>query len=477
MSQPGSPRPTVGIPILGDVPAWGLEWGLVAILAIWITLTVPVSAVLGVPGHLGLLVVMAALAAGTIIGARTTPARAAMTMAVSGLAFAAGLGLVILASDHLPEVASHLITAGSSSRLGVAAGLAGLIGFLIAFRRRTMIRPAELVMAAAVLLFLVVDRGILASQLMRDLRLDLGAGATFLHGGSPYITTLFTSIPADHADLPYLYPPFTLPFFAILSMLPELPVLIAWLALSIGASILGLRTIGVRWLWISVLLLWPPFFEGLAVGNVAVLTFAVFACAPRLPAVLPAMAIFKLQSAIPGLWLARDGRWRSLLTGLVTVGAILVLTLPLVGLTSWSAWFDSLLLFQQSQHLLHSLYAFALPGYIPYVAYVILAVSVSVVALVLGRGPDGLARLGIASIVASPSLYRHGFLVSLPGLLGNDELLFWAALAAAGNEAGWWVLALIGFVGTFRFARTDRPPQTVHPLGHHRSPWPEAASA
>jgi hypothetical protein len=246
--------------------------------------------------------------------------------------------------------------------------------------------------------------------------------------------------------------------------------------------VLALRAFGVRWWWIPALLLWPPFFEGLWVGNVAVPALLLFAVGPRLAAALPLSAVFKLQAAVPVLWLVRERRWSSLAIGVGLLVGLAAVTLPFVGLDSWRAWVESLRLFQAFEGQVPSLYGAALPRYLPYAAFLAIAVVAVGAATVLGQGHRGLARFGIASVVASPSLYRHGFLVVLPGLLGNGETLFWLALGLGftptsigwwlTTSIGWWVTAAIAAVGTFRWRSLGpRPKGTLHPLGPQREPW------
>jgi hypothetical protein len=231
-----------------------------------------------------------------------------------------------------------------------------------------------------------------------------------------------------------------------------------------------------------VLLLWPPFFEGLWVGNVAVPALLLFAAGPRLAAALPLGAVFKLQAGVPSLWLVRERRWASLAIGLGLLVGLAVVTLPFVGLDAWRAWLNGLRLFQAFEEAVPALYGAALPRYLPYAAFLAISVAAVGAAMVLGRGRRGLARFGIASVVASPSLYRHGFLVVLPGLLGNGETVFWLALGIGftptaigwwlSTTIGWWLTAAIAVVGTFRWtAAATRPRGSLHPLGQQREPW------
>jgi hypothetical protein len=324
--------------------------------------------------------------------------------------------------------------------------------------------------------FLFTDWGVLRYQLMRDLLLDLSAGDRFLHGLEPYLTAPVTSYPKAETELPFLYPPFTLPLFGLLSLLPVGLVCAGWLALSLTSSMAALRWLGVRWAWVPALLLWPPFFEGMAVGNVAVLTFAIFAAAPRVPWGLLVMGAFKFQSYVPSIWLVRERRWASIAIGLAVVGGATLVTLPIVGGGAWSAWLHGLFLFQQSQVIVPLLYGQALPRFLPYGAFVILSVVVIATATIYGRGLVGLARLGIASVVASPSLYSHGLLTILPGLLGNGALVLWLGLAVSGltKPAGWWLAVVFAAIGTRSFALSGpRGPGSTHPLGSSGTPWSE----
>jgi hypothetical protein len=335
------------------------------------------------------------------------------------------------------------------------------------------VRPAELLVVGVVTMFLIRDRGVLGTQLMRDLDLDLIAGGLFVHGGQPYLTATVSSWPSDLTRLPFLYPPFTLPFFGILSLLPAGLVVAGWLALSVAGSVAALRWLGVRWAWVPVLLLWPPFFEGMAVGNVAVLAFVPFVAAPRASWALPLMGVFKLQSLIPSLWLVRERRWSSLAIGLGLLGGMALATLPIVGIGAWAAWLHGLLLYGQSQGQVGQLYGLALPHYVPYGTFLIASVLAVTIGTIFGRGLAGLARLGIASVLSSPSLFSHGLLVTLPGLLGNRELLLWLGLGLSTYvyAHGWWMAIALAAVGTLYFASPASRAGTVHPLGSSGTPW------
>ena len=386
------------------------------------------------------------------------------------LALGAVVGRILL--PHVVEPYLRLTLGPNVQRISALTIGVVLASLAVGRLRGRSLRPVDLLVIAVVATFLVDDLVTLNGLLARDLRIYLTAGDQFFHGRPPYGQVVISG-PADAAryGLPFLYPPFTLPFFAVLSQLPEGLVIAVWVVVSVVTAAFALRWLGVRTWWIPVLLLWPPVFLGIAVGNVAVLTFGMFAVAPRLPWTLPLMAVFKLQSAVPSIWLVRERRWRSLAIGLGLVVGVALLTLPLVGTSAWADWYRGLQLFQQSEALYPGLNGLALPRYIPYGAYLLVAAVTVVIAVILGKGRAGLARLGIASVVASPSLYRHGFMILLPGLLGNGELLFWLSLGLSGRAVGWAITGAIAAVGTFRFATTERRADTVHPLGPRGAPW------
>jgi hypothetical protein len=76
-----------------------------------------------------------------------------------------------------------------------------------------------------------------------------------------------------------------------------------------------------------------------------------------------------------------------------------------------------------------------------------------------------LARLGLASVVASPSLYRHGFLSALPQVLRLDAALVWLVLGAGVTLNGLWLgVAVAAAASVFDLIRR-RAGDPLHPLG------------
>jgi Glycosyltransferase family 87 len=461
------------LPLVGPLSDAVLGWAAVVVFLVWWSVH-PLGSIYGVPLRAVWVALVCLAILGTTIGANVGRYGWMVILALGAMVLAV---LVFASFIHgfVPRAAEpymHLsVNPGAQRITAVACGVA-LASLVVGYRRRRNLRPADLLVIGVVAMFLVDDLVNLNGQLMRDLKVYLISGQHFFDGQQPYLTAPLTSLPTDQSALPFLYPPFTLPFFGVLSQLPQGLVIAAWLALSLVTAVFALRWLGVSPWWIPVLLLWPPVFLGIIVGNVAVLTFGIFAASPRVPWSLPLMAVFKLQSAVPSIWLVREGRWRSLAIGLGLLVGITLVTLPIVGASAWGDWYRGLRLFQDSEVLYHGLYGLALPRYIPYEAFLLIAALAVLFATIYGRGRAGLARLGIASVVASPSLYRHGFMVMLPALLGNGELVFWLSLGLNGGAAGWALTAVLAAVGTSRFASTaERSADTVHPLGHLGAPW------
>jgi len=315
------------------------------------------------------------------------------------------------------------------------------------------------------------------SQALRDIGIYLKAGDRWLHGLQVYELVPISAAPADLTNYPFVYPPVTLPLFGALSLLPFPVAATAWLAASAAALVAGLQRVGLDWRWCLVLFAWPPVLQGLWVGNVAVWLFLFFAIAPWRPSALGVGPIFKLYSGIAGLWLLRREHWRSL--GIAILGAVaaVLLTLPLVGLASWADWLAGLQAYEVSQRLVPNLYGFGLARYVPWVVFVVVAGIVLVLALRVRDRRHQLAALGVATVTGSPSLFSHGFLVTLPAMFRLDTPWFWLAFGITSSAPGlaWFVviglLVASWYVPALRKRAGEDP---WHPLGGATEPWPSA---
>ena len=231
-------------------------------------------------------------------------------------------------------------------------------------------------------------------------------------------------------DLPYLYPPFLLPLLSPIAALPREPVIDVWLVLCLLTAVWTCRRLGIPWLAVPCLLAWPPFGEGLVVGNVQIMLFAAFVAvfyqpgdwAPEQRELRPRgdllngilaglVGALKVTQALPVLYLARR-RFRAAFLGVAVLGAVALATLPLTGLHIYGDWLSQL---QRAADPAWTIGGVALghrlgiPDTIPIVIGIVMALAI--------RGRDSVAWLGIALIVATPSVHGYTFLFLLPGLL------------------------------------------------------------
>jgi hypothetical protein len=359
----------------------------------------------------------------------------------------------------------------------VWVGVAGTT-VLVWHRRRAALDPITAAALVAVTAMLVNDVTLFWSQGMRDLELYIKAGDRWLSGAPVYLDVPLAVLPADPSNYPFLYPPVTLPLFGALALIPFPVAAALCLAVSVAALFAGLRWLGLSWRWSLVVLAWPPVAQGLFVGNVAIPLFALFAAAPWRAALLAIPPLFKPYSAIAGLWLLRREHWRSaILGGVVVVGACLA-TLPLVGPQLWIDWVGGLQAYQVSQELLpNSLYGYGLARYTPLVSFLVIATAVTVLALRARGRREQLARLGVATVTGSPSLFAHGYLVALPAMLRLDTPWFWLAfgLTSCAHGPAWFgAIAVIVWSWLDPSLRKRRTFDALHPLGAAPAAWPRA---
>ncbi|MFL5727086.1 MAG: glycosyltransferase 87 family protein [Chloroflexota bacterium] len=378
-----------------------------------------------------------------------------LNIVIAGLILIAGLVVVIVLSGlRAGRLLAVLGLPGGAALPGLAAiVIAGVVGMVLAIVEGFRPSGRAVLLGTAVGSMVFVDVGLILLGIDRnnallDLRIYLAAGERFVTGLPAYQFTPLQAVPSEVAEYPFLYPPPFLPIAAALSQLPLMVVGSASIVASTVACVAALRLVGVRWLWVPILLLWPPFIEAIWVGNVVVYGLLILAIAvwrPRRAGVLVAGPLFKPQFAIPALWLVRGRRWRPLFEGLLVVGIVVLVTLPLLGIAAWVDWIRGLLAWQTSVQTMPILNSFALARDLPYGAFLVLA-GAAVVWGLLPRGLAGLRRLGVASVVASPSLYRHGLLEMIPAMVVLDFDVLLVVVGSTVSRLGFWAGVLIVIV-------------------------------
>jgi hypothetical protein len=256
-------------------------------------------------------------------------------------------------------------------------------------------------------------------------------------------------------DLPYFYPPFLLPLLAPIAALPRPTVTGLWLIVCLLTAIWTCRRLAIPWVAVPFVLAWPPFAEGLITGNSQILTFAAFVAflyepvagevRPRelrpardaLNGVLAAaVGALKATQMLPVVYLARR-RFRAAVIGVAALGLVAAAMLPWTGLSIYGDWLAQLERAADPNwtiggvaigHLLH----------IPDLALAAAGIAIALAA----RGRDAGAWLGIALLIATPSVHGYTFLFLLPGLLTirRDYAIMLSTLfLGVYHGVAWWI--------------------------------------
>jgi hypothetical protein len=321
---------------------------------------------------------------------------------------------------------------------------------------------------AVLLLFIIVISlpAFLAWVPGTDLEIPLRAASRWSTGGQPYVASAFSL--TSGPDLPYLYPPWLLPYLVPIASLPRTFVVGCWLVFVAVVAVWTCRRLSVPWPAVPMVLLWPPFMEGLVAGNVQVIQLAAFAALffvpgqswelrPRhlgnatepgdatssafrrdmLDGILAAgVGALKYTQLLPLAWIARP-RLRAAIVGGAALAIVALAVLPFTGIGLYRDWLDQL-------------GRAADPNWAPAggpLAFLVgrpLATAAAVAAVVgmfFVRGRDAGAWVGIALLVAAPSIHGYGMLFLLPTLLvlRRDLAIFLAILIARYNLYGWWI--------------------------------------
>ena len=153
---------------------------------------------------------------------------------------------------------------------------------------------------------------------------------------------------------------------------------------------------------------------------------------------------FKFTQAHPWVLLLRQ-RPRAALLGAAVGAAIILMTLPLTGI---SLWFDWAAQVNRASDPAWPLVGASFSQYLPRGAAIVIAVGSIALAFVLPRR-HAAAWLGILMIVGSPSLRIFGLLFLLPGMLVvRRELALLAALFVASYTfVGLWLAVGVVAIG------------------------------
>jgi hypothetical protein len=352
----------------------------------------------------------------------------------------------------------------------------------------SMTGPRRLLVGALLVLLVILDvKALLGTVLIDarfavDMEIPLRAAERWLAGQPPYLASAFTSEPG--ATQPFLYPPYVLPLFAALSELPR------WLVGSVavigmlGAAIVACRQLGIPWLWLPVVLTWPPFDEAIFGANVQMLLFAAFVflfykvAADRwspanrnlgdpgesdvqIGALSVAVGAVKVSQVHAWLYALRH-RPRAAIGGAIAALLLIAVTIPLTGTDLWFSWLDQLRLGSDTTW---DLGGFAIARFLPAGVGYAIVIACLVAVWFVPRERAG-AWVGVLSVIGSLSLHIFGLLFLVPAMLfvRLEAALMAAIFIATYSYEGAW--AGIAVTSISLFATRPRP---IHVTGPGRS--------
>jgi hypothetical protein len=311
----------------------------------------------------------------------------------------------------------------------------------------------------ALFVFVSTDAEIAATiPLGVDVGIPLAATQRWLDGGAVYLAEAFHD-PASVGQ-PFLYPPFVLPLWAPLTVLPEVLVRIAWFGAALEMGALVCRRLAIPWTIVPLVLLWEPMFGAIWGANVQIFLFAAFVATfwlaarrhdlqplPRdldaagsvtpligwYAATLASVKVTQLHA-----WLAILRRnWRAAILGALPWAILVLVTLPLVGFPIYVDWLEQL---RRASDPTWPSMGPSLLRYLP--AAVVLILTVVSLGLAMWiRGPDIGAWLGLLMLLVSPNMHDFNGLFLLPAMLRirREFAILAALLTSSATAEGWWL--------------------------------------
>jgi len=346
-----------------------------------------------------------------------------------------------------------------------------------------LLRGALVALWVVLLVYALVGTILIAPRFAVDLEIPLRAAERWTAGLPPYQPEAFVSAPG--ATQPFLYPPYLLPFLAALAKLPREVVSVAWVALLGLAAVLACRRLAIPWVWLPLVLAWPPFAEGIYGGNVQVLLFAAFVflffAAPTgrwreprdigdprvspitsgaLATVIGAIKVSQLQ---PWIYVLRH-RPLAALGGAAVLAGIVLATLPLTGTDLWFDWVAQL---KRASDPAWDLGGIAVTRYLPGVPGLVIVGVCLAAAWFVPRRTAG-EWIGILSTIGAASLHIFGMLFLGPALLAiRLELALLSVMSITTySYLGSWVGIAIAAIA---FAAGTRWPALYEPVPGGRS--------
>jgi hypothetical protein len=339
---------------------------------------------------------------------------------------------------------------------------------------RRLLIGALVAILALLIAYALIGTVLIAPRFAVDMEIPLRAAERWQAGQPPYLTSAFTSPPG--ATQPFLYPPYVLPFFAVLMDLPRLLVGSVAVAIMLIASVAAGRRIGIPWLWLPLVLAWPPFAETIFGANLQTLLFAAFVflfyragaapwsprsreigdaaeSGPLLGVLATIVGAVKVSQPHPWLYVLRR-RPRAAIGGALAVIVAVTATLPLTGIGLWFDWVAQLRLAGDPTW---DLGGFAITRFLPAGLGFVVGLACIVAVFIVPRERAG-AWIGLLSVVGALSLHIFGLLFLVPAMLviRREAALVAAICIATYSYNGAWAGIAICAAGMVVASRTAR---------------------
>ena len=322
--------------------------------------------------------------------------------------------------------------------------------------------PQRLLISALVailtllIVYALVGTVLIAPRFAVDLEIPLRAAERWQGGQPPYLASAFTSPPG--ATQPFLYPPFTLPFFALLTSLPRALVGTVAVATMLVAALAAGRRLRIPWVWLPLVIAWPPFAEAIFGANLQMLLFAAYVFlfyraggapwrAPARDIAEPAesgVLVGGLATVVGAIKVSQPHPWvyvlryrpRAAIGGALVMVAIVAATLPLTGIQLWSDYLAQLRLAADPTW---DLGGFQLARFMP-AGVGLVGAAACVVGVWFVPRERAAAWIGILSVVGALSLHIFGLLFLVPAMLiiRLEAALLAAIFIATYSYVGAW---------------------------------------
>ena len=330
---------------------------------------------------------------------------------------------------------------------------------------RRLFVGALVVLLALLIAYALIGTVLIPPRFAVDMEIPLRAAERWQAGQPPYLPSAFTSPPG--ATQPFLYPPFVLPFFATLTGVPR------WLVggVAVGLMLAGAGAAGRRlripWVWLPLVLAWPPFAEAIFGANLQMLLFAAFVflfyrrggpawdpaprdiadpaeSGPLVGGLATIVGAIKISQPHPWIYVLRH-RPRAAIGGALAVGVLVAATIPITGTAPWFDWVAQLRLAGDPTW---DLGGFALARFVPPGVGLVVAIACVIAVWFVPRDRAG-AWIGVLSVVGALSLHIFGLLFLVPAMLRIrvEAALLAAIFIATYSYEGAWAGIVICAVG------------------------------